>query len=90
MIKANPTAVMGTPERKFCLYEVSNTAPHNTDPRATERLTVGKIIDLLERKGGDKDRLAPSGVGCCFWVKTMLQDMEDAGYIDPASPTRVS
>ncbi|KMU82186.1 hypothetical protein CIHG_10580 [Coccidioides immitis H538.4] len=90
MIKANPTAVMGTLERKFCLYEVSSTALHNIDLRAIEGLTVGKIIDLLEQKGRDKYQLAPSGVGCRFWVKTMLQDMEDAGYIDPASPTRVS
>ncbi|KAK2808770.1 hypothetical protein FQN50_004442 [Emmonsiellopsis sp. PD_5] len=90
MIKANPTAIMGTLERKFCLYEVSNTALHNIDLRTIEGLTVGKIIDLLEQKGRDKYQLAPSGVGCRFWVKTMLQDMEDAGYIDPTSPTRVS
>ncbi|KAK2796104.1 hypothetical protein FQN52_000079 [Onygenales sp. PD_12] len=70
MIKANPTAVMGTLERKFCMYEVSNTALHDIDLRAIEGLTVGKIIDLLD--------------------KTMLQDMEDPGYIDPASPIRVS
>ncbi|PGH04206.1 hypothetical protein AJ80_08551 [Polytolypa hystricis UAMH7299] len=90
IVKASPTDTMGTLQRKFCLYETSKTALHNVELRAVQGITVGQVLELLDQKGRGNYKLAPSGVGCRFWVKTMIEDLESAGYIDLSSPAKVS
>ncbi|KMP09862.1 hypothetical protein CIHG_07192 [Coccidioides immitis H538.4] len=68
MIKAGPTDVMGTLLRKRCGYDLSNTALKRIDLQAIQGLTVGQVLQLLDQKGRANYKLAPSGMGCRFWV----------------------
>ncbi|KAK2735610.1 hypothetical protein FQN55_002194 [Onygenales sp. PD_40] len=89
MTKAAPTDTMGTYTQERCLYDTSRTSLHDMDLPAVQGFTVQHVIHLINEKGRHKYRLAPSGVGCRFWVKTVIEDLKSAGYIDPVSAVQV-
>ncbi|KAF3893265.1 hypothetical protein GTR04_4044 [Trichophyton interdigitale] len=83
MTKAGPTDTMGTYTETRCEYESSHSSLHDIDIPAVTGLTVDHVIRLILTKGRRNYRLAPSGVGCRFLVKTIIEDLEGTGYIHP-------
>ncbi|KAL3713822.1 hypothetical protein TMatcc_002527 [Talaromyces marneffei ATCC 18224] len=68
MTKAGPTDTMGTYTVTWCDYDVSNSSVRDIDITPVQGLTVRHITHLITRNGRDKYMLAPSGVGCRYWV----------------------
>lgn len=68
MTKAGPTDTEGTYTEDYYPYEMSHSTVHFNDLRAVGGLTVGDVTQLVGSKGRKKYTLAPSGVGCRFWV----------------------
>ncbi|PGH27217.1 hypothetical protein AJ80_01174 [Polytolypa hystricis UAMH7299] len=68
MTKAGPTDTIGTYTEDRCLYDKSRSSLHDIDLRAVTGLTLEHVTRLIVTKGRHKYRLAPSGVGCRFWV----------------------
>lgn len=68
MTKAQPTHTMGTYIVHHCTYRESTSSLGNFDLHVKEGLTVKDVLSLVHAKGRDRYRLAPSGLGCRFWV----------------------
>ena len=50
------------------------------------QVTVQQLIDfVLGRNRRDRYRLTDGGSGCRFWCKTVINDLEQAGWIGPGS-----
>lgn len=81
MTKAGPTDTMGTLETPYCSFQSSNSSLVDLDVPLVQGLTVGHIIDLIFQNGRDRFKLHRSGVGCRYWVMTIMYDLERAGYI---------
>ncbi|KAM5476802.1 hypothetical protein MauCBS54593_000072 [Microsporum audouinii] len=88
MTKAGPTDTMGTYTKSLCPFVVSNSSLHNIDLIAAGGVTVRHLIDYIHTTGMEKYRLAPSGVGCRFWVKSVIQGFESAGFVASSSPVK--
>ncbi|RDW61107.1 uncharacterized protein DSM5745_10605 [Aspergillus mulundensis] len=81
IIKDGPTDTMGTLQIQVCEYVNSTSALRKWDFPAPPSRTVGQFLDLLVSKGRHRYQLARSGVGCRFWVSTMIEDYESARYL---------
>ena len=68
MTKAGPTDTEGTYTEERYFYETSHSTVHSNELRAVGSLTVGHVIQLISVKARKNYTLAPSGVGCRFWV----------------------
>ncbi|EGE09351.1 hypothetical protein TEQG_08327 [Trichophyton equinum CBS 127.97] len=90
MVKAGPIDTMGTYSEMRCRYDKSRTSLHTVDLQAVAGLTVKRVTELVLEKGRRNYRLAPSGVGCRFWVKTIVEDLDSAGFIDASSKDAVA
>ncbi|KAF7935314.1 uncharacterized protein EAE97_008221 [Botrytis byssoidea] len=87
MTKTSADATMGTYEIKYCSYQRTNSSLRDFDLTATSQgLTVGHVLQLIEKKKRDEYQLARSGLGCRHWVKTVIRDFNDAGFISSSSP----
>ncbi|KAF3390890.1 hypothetical protein DPV78_011000 [Talaromyces pinophilus] len=85
MSKAGATDTMGTYTITRCAYESSDNSVRNIDITPVQGLTVRHITHLITRNGRDRYMLAPSGVGCRYWVATVIHDVASVGYISPTS-----
>ncbi|KAL3457433.1 hypothetical protein BJX64DRAFT_293112 [Aspergillus heterothallicus] len=81
MIKKGPTNTKGTLQISMCEYVVSSSAVKNRNFPAPPGRTVGDFFDTLTRKGCHNYQLSRSGVGCRFWVSTVMEDYERALYL---------
>ncbi|KAF7897893.1 uncharacterized protein EAF01_008859 [Botrytis porri] len=87
MAKLSADATMGTYQTIYCSYQDTNSSLKDFDLKATGRgLTVGHVLGLVEEKNRDKYKLARSGLGCRHWVRTIINDLHEAGYISSSSP----
>lgn len=68
MTKANPTDTMGTYTETLCRYISSNSSLHEIDLVAANGVRLQDLLDYIRTTRMDRYRLAPSGVGCRFWV----------------------
>ncbi|KAK0666729.1 hypothetical protein QBC41DRAFT_325207 [Cercophora samala] len=62
-------------------YECTNSSIKTLSFPATLGVTVQKIIDLISSKGRQKYQFTPEWEGCRYWNKTVVQDLQSAGYI---------
>ncbi|PGG99568.1 hypothetical protein AJ80_09336 [Polytolypa hystricis UAMH7299] len=90
MIKAGTTDTMGTYTETSCPYIQSVSSLHDIDVVAAPGLTVGRFLDVVHQKGLNKYELHYTGVGCRYWVKSVIEAFESAGFIDPSSPVSAS
>ncbi|KAI9748179.1 MAG: hypothetical protein M4579_007291 [Chaenotheca gracillima] len=84
--KRTSVDTMGTYRQQVCNYQESRTAVTSFDVQPSRGLKVHHVIDLITNKGRDRYRLAPSGLGCRFWVFTVINDLNAAGQISTSSP----
>lgn len=68
MIKDGATATMGTLKLTHCQYQEPVSSVQNFDLIPRDGLTVDEIVQLLYARRRQIYKLAPSGVGCRFWV----------------------
>ncbi|KAL3712527.1 hypothetical protein TMatcc_001226 [Talaromyces marneffei ATCC 18224] len=90
MTKAGPTDNMGTYTISFCAYTHSNTSVADIDITPIQGLTAGHVTQLITQNRRERYQLARTGVGCRFWVSTVINDMALAGYISSSSATSAS
>ncbi|KAH8789208.1 hypothetical protein BGZ57DRAFT_878674 [Hyaloscypha finlandica] len=90
MVKAGPTDTMGTFKTSHCNYRDTTSSIYDFDIKAVEGLTVSHVLSLLEQKRRSQYRLARSGVGCRYWVQTIVNDFNENGFIDPNSPVNAA
>ncbi|TQB74673.1 hypothetical protein MPDQ_004324 [Monascus purpureus] len=63
MIKARAPDVMGTFNHVNCLCADSATALPSVNFHAVHGLTVGQVLQLIDRNGRSRHKLARSGLG---------------------------
>ncbi|ODM21986.1 hypothetical protein SI65_02830 [Aspergillus cristatus] len=85
MHRAKPEDTMGTYVLERCSYWCIDYPLKVVDLSAVKGLTVGDVTGLVEGKGRVRYKLADSGTGCRFWVKTVIDDLNAAGYIDESA-----
>ncbi|KAF5871212.1 uncharacterized protein Bfra_007725 [Botrytis fragariae] len=86
MTKLSADATMGTYQMIYCRYQRTNSSLRDFDLTATGRgLKVGHVLELVKKKRRNEYQLARSGLGCRHWVKTVIRDFNDAGFISSSS-----
>lgn len=69
MTNEGPVGVMGLYKKQMCYYDNSESSLFNIGVCVIKSgLTVGDFVRLIESKRRHEYMLAPTGVGCRFWV----------------------
>ncbi|KAK2762202.1 hypothetical protein FQN54_001211 [Arachnomyces sp. PD_36] len=90
MTKRGPTDTMGTYTESSCTYISSNSALRNFDLQPAPGLTVGHAINAIRERGRLNYKLARSGVGCRYWVQTVVNDWAESHMIDTSASALMS
>ncbi|KAF2421524.1 hypothetical protein EJ08DRAFT_597415, partial [Tothia fuscella] len=75
-------AVQGLYEVTRRGYTESRTAVSWWDFKAVDNLLVRHIEHEINTRGWHRYNVTPSGVGCRFWILTVLQGLAAKGWID--------
>ncbi|KAJ8068359.1 hypothetical protein OCU04_003921 [Sclerotinia nivalis] len=86
MTKLTADAKRGTYQLTYCRYQHTNSSLIDFDLKATSRgLKVKHVLELIEERKRDKYKLARSGLGCRFWVQTIIKDLQEMKFISSSS-----
>ncbi|KAL2823223.1 hypothetical protein BDW59DRAFT_163564 [Aspergillus cavernicola] len=85
MVRMRIEDATGTVQITHCEYINPFSAIQNFTLRVSENITVDQCLKTLFYNWRDHYRLVESGAGCRFWVATMIEDFEQAGYIESSS-----
>ncbi|RMZ84962.1 hypothetical protein DV738_g298, partial [Chaetothyriales sp. CBS 135597] len=72
------------------LYELTVSNVRYWDFPVASSIAVGKILALIWDKKRHRYRMNSTGVGCRYWVLTIISDFVEAGYCDENAATTLA